>query len=82
MYDRLKNYGKLPERQVKHYLKELISAIEYLHRRPTPIIHRDIKPENILISENDHCKLADFGSAGILDTVRASYAGTEKRMPD
>lgn len=39
-------------------------ALNYLHNNPFfTIIHRDIKPENILIYENDHIKLADFGIA-------------------
>jgi eukaryotic-like serine/threonine-protein kinase len=37
-----------------------LSAIDCLHKAPTPLIHRDIKPENILISEMG-AKLADFG---------------------
>ena len=44
LYDQLKNYGKLPEHQVKQYVKDLIDALEYLHSRKMPILHRDIKP--------------------------------------
>lgn len=38
-------------------------ALETLHARG--VIHRDIKPENILIAEEGHFKLADFGLAHI-----------------
>ncbi|NDJ79244.1 MAG: protein kinase [Chloroflexi bacterium] len=38
-------------------------ALETLHARN--IIHRDIKPENILIAQENHFKLADFGLAHI-----------------
>ena len=29
--------------------------------------HRDLKPENILVDRTGHLKLADFGSAGLMD---------------
>lgn len=44
VYDQLKIYGKLPEHQVKQYVKDLIEALEYLHHQRNPILHRDIKP--------------------------------------
>ena len=49
LFDQLNIYKKLPERQVKKYVKDIIEALEYLHSRPCPILHRDIKPENLLI---------------------------------
>lgn len=42
-----------------------MAAIEYCHECAN-IVHRDIKPENILIDENDHLKLADFGVSMIM----------------
>ena len=49
------------EDEAKFYIAELILAIEYLHKRD--IIYRDLKPANILIDEDGHFKLADFGLA-------------------
>jgi serine/threonine protein kinase len=54
--------------------------MEYLHNRQLPILHRDIKPENLLICQDHHCKLADFGAANFLDGQRLSYSGTEEYM--
>ena len=34
-------------------------AIKYLHFKK--ICHRDLKPENVLINDDGHIKLADFG---------------------
>lgn len=44
LYDQLNLYKKLPERQVKKYVRDIIEALEYLHNRESPILHRDIKP--------------------------------------
>jgi len=43
----------------KFYAVELLVALEYLHS--VSVLHRDVKLENILIDENGHIKLADFG---------------------
>jgi len=63
----------------KFYVAEIVTALEYLHRKN--IIHRDLKPENILITEDMHIKLTDFGTAKIIekaeDNDRAnSFVGT------
>jgi len=44
-------------------MKQLLSAIAYLHSRK--IAHRDIKPENIIFESNDalNIKLLDFGNS-------------------
>lgn len=44
----------------KKVLAQLLSAVEYLHKRN--IIHNDLKPENIIISKQEgNLKLIDFG---------------------
>jgi serine/threonine protein kinase/tetratricopeptide (TPR) repeat protein len=40
---------------------QLCLALEHIHQQD--IIHLDIKPGNILLSDNSHVKLADFGFA-------------------
>ena len=57
----LKKESRLNERVAAQYLREVISAVSYLHSMDPPIIHRDIKPENILLDSNNSVKLADFG---------------------
>jgi Protein kinase domain/Ankyrin repeats (3 copies) len=52
-------YEKIPEYQARILIAEVILAVEELHRRN--IIHRDLKPDNILIGEDGHIKLTDFG---------------------
>ncbi|KAJ3417523.1 3-phosphoinositide dependent protein kinase-1 [Chytridiales sp. JEL 0842] len=52
----------------KFYAAEIITAVEYLHQNH--ILHRDLKPENILISSKYHIKVADFGSAKMLEAPK------------
>jgi len=40
------------------------------------VIHRDIKPENILISADDHVKLADFGVSFLIENGSDSLSTT------
>lgn len=53
---------------IKHYLAELVIGISDLHQNG--ILHRDIKPANVLIDEEGHLKLTDFG----LSEFRAKIA--------
>lgn len=53
---------------IQFIIGEIVLALEYLHK--IGVSHRDIKPENILITEEGHIKLGDFGSAGISESAR------------
>ena len=54
----------LPVQTCKFFIAEIITALEHLHRHN--ISHRDIKPENILLDDNYHIKICDFGEAKII----------------
>ncbi|KAG8223884.1 hypothetical protein J437_LFUL004720 [Ladona fulva] len=53
--------GPIPENKAKHFFRQLVSALEYLHNME--ISHRDIKCENILLSSGNVLKITDFGFA-------------------
>ncbi|KAB5587206.1 hypothetical protein PHYPO_G00010430 [Pangasianodon hypophthalmus] len=52
-------YGYFDEDMSLKYISEVALALDYLHRHG--IIHRDLKPDNMLISNEGHIKLTDFG---------------------
>jgi len=64
---------------VASIMRQLISAIYYLHNLNPPIIHRDIKPENILLTNNLNAKLTDFGWSNYINyegEQRSTICGT------
>uniref|UniRef100_A0A674APC5 Serine/threonine-protein kinase greatwall n=1 Tax=Salmo trutta TaxID=8032 RepID=A0A674APC5_SALTR len=52
-------YGYFDEDMSVKYISEVARALDYLHRHG--IIHRDLKPDNMLVSNEGHIKLTDFG---------------------
>ena len=59
--------SKLSEEEACFYFRQIISAIEYLHK--LKIAHRDIKPENMIIeNETKIIKLVDFGLSNYYNT--------------
>ena len=55
------NKGKISLKQKLLFIYEISLAVEYMHTRLHTILHRDIKSSNILLDDNFHCKLSDFG---------------------
>jgi len=50
--------------EVSDVLKQVAAAMDYAHRQD--IIHRDIKPSNILMDDEGHALIADFGLVKIM----------------
>jgi serine/threonine protein kinase len=56
--------------------KEILEALNYLHKQYTPIIHRDLNPSNILIKYRKNgrfIKIGDFGLAKIHESITQSH---------
>ncbi|XP_024132272.1 calcium/calmodulin-dependent protein kinase kinase 1b isoform X1 [Oryzias melastigma] len=71
----------LKEGQARFYFRDLVLGIEYLHYHK--IIHRDIKPSNLLLGDDGHVKIADFGVSNEFegtDDLLSTTAGTPAFM--
>jgi serine/threonine protein kinase len=68
---------RFPEPKAKFYLCEVLLALEDLHKRD--IIFRDLKPDNVVLDNEGHIKLTDFGLSkeGVFDSKSAkSFCGS------
>ncbi|KAJ5071521.1 mitogen-activated protein kinase kinase kinase [Anaeramoeba ignava] len=63
LYEKLKNLKrkkvKLKHPIIVRYAKDIAEGMKYLHS--LKFIHRDLKSSNILITEDNHLKIIDFG---------------------
>ena len=84
VYELIPKPGKKPNFQlIASVMKDLISAVYYLHNMKPIIIHRDIKPENILLDENSRAYLTDFGWSNYVQSFkrRTTVCGTPLYLP-
>lgn len=72
MFERIQDNNSFSENQAAVYMKQVLSAIVYLHSQE--IVHRDLKAENLLFendNEDANLKLIDFG-------VSTKFKGSKK----
>jgi tetratricopeptide (TPR) repeat protein len=56
---------RLGVRAIVMLMLDVCAAVAHAHRNL--VIHRDIKPSNVLVDENGHVRLLDFGIARLVD---------------
>lgn len=61
----LKKLTTFDEECARFYTAQILDAIDYMHSKG--VIHRDLKPENVLLDDKMRVKIADFGTAKLLD---------------
>ncbi|HBG74056.1 MAG TPA: protein kinase [Anaerolineae bacterium] len=77
------NDGFLSEEQAVTWGIELCDVLSFLHNhKPEPIIFRDMKPSNVIINQENHIILVDFGIAKPFQSgQKGTMIGTEGYSP-
>ena len=71
------------EEQILTWAIELCDVLHYLHsNKPDPVIFRDMKPSNIMINQQNHPVLVDFGIAKLFESGKKNtMVGTQGYSP-
>ena len=80
--DRWLTSGLLGVDQVNRVVRQVADALDFAHKRG--VVHRDIKPSNIMVSNDGHVTLMDFGlvraTEGTVLTMSGAVMGTPEYM--
>jgi serine/threonine protein kinase len=75
----LEESGPLPPETVARIGLDVLSALEVAHR--AGIVHRDVKPANVLVDDDGHACLTDFGIAITTDESTLTADGAVLGSP-
>lgn len=80
LYHYLSEGGRFTEDRARFYAAEIISALDYLHKRG--IVYRDLKPENLILDAKGHIRITDFGLSkeGVAGDTITSICGTPEYL--
>eukprot|EP00164_Ancoracysta_twista_P004427 GFYU01005975.1.p1 GENE.GFYU01005975.1~~GFYU01005975.1.p1 ORF type:complete len:352 (+),score=116.26 GFYU01005975.1:202-1257(+) len=78
LFFHLRRAGKFPLARAKFYVAQILLAIAHLHE--ADIIYRDLKPENLLIDNEGHAKVTDFGFAKMVEDRTFTLCGTPEYL--
>lgn len=49
----------LTEEHIRYFLYQILRGLKYIHS--ANVVHRDLKPSNLLVNEDCHVRIGDFG---------------------
>lgn len=53
---------RFTEKEVRSIATEILEILIYLHELSPPVLHRDLKPSNLIMGDDKHIYLVDFGA--------------------
>lgn len=78
--DLLTQGKRFSEKEIKNIATQVLEILHYLHALTPPVYHRDLKPSNLIMGEDSHIYLVDFGAVqdkaareGVTFTVVGTY---------
>lgn len=73
------NKDHLKEKQLLKYASDITLGMAYLGERK--IVHRDLAARNILVVDENHVKISDFGLAQVLGADNYYIMKTNRDLP-
>ncbi len=70
--------GPMPTGRLTAIMTDTLGALAAAHR--FGVLHRDIKPSNILLDDDGHARITDFGIAKSFDALAATDATSDMTM--
>jgi len=76
----LQDEGTLPLARVATIVTQVAAALDYAHTRG--LVHRDVKPSNIIVDDEGHATLTDFGLVRAVEGTGLTTTGAVLGTPE
>ena len=78
LFSHLRKAGRFTNDVTRFFAAEIVLALEYLHSQD--VVYRDLKPENLLLDQQGHIKITDFGFAKRIEDRTWTLCGTPEYL--